>query len=214
MMSWKTIRFTMLMGVLFAAGCRTPEPPPPPPPPPARQNLIVLLPNEDGTSGSIVVTNAAGSQPLTEANTGVKVARADAAPSKPFPMDPSAIQRLFQSTLSFIPTPEARFNLYFLTGGTDLTAESVSILPRIFQAYKERRSTDVSIIGHTDTTGDNASNYQLGLARAEQIRKMIVALGVDGSHVFIASHGENDLLVPTGANISEPRNRRVEVIVR
>jgi outer membrane protein OmpA-like peptidoglycan-associated protein len=129
-------------------------------------------------------------------------------------MDPSEIQRLFQSTLSFIPTPEVRFNLYFLLGGTDLTAESVAILPRIFQAYKERRSTDVSIIGHTDTTGDSKSNYRLGLARAEQIRKMIEALGVDGSHIFTESHGEYDLLVPTPANVEEPRNRRVEVIVR
>ena len=210
---WKTMRFTMLMGVLLAMGCRTP-PPPSPPPPPARQNLIVLLPNEDGTTGSIVVTNAGGSQQLTEANTALKVERADTAPSKPFPIDPHEVQRLFQSTLSFIPTPEVRFNLYFHTGGTDLTAESEAILPRIFQAYKERRSTDVAIIGHTDTTGGSESNLQLGLARAEHIRKMIEALGVDGSLIFTESHGANDLLVPTPPNVSEPRNRRVEVIVR
>ena len=85
MMVRKTMRFVMLMGVLVAANCRTPAPPPPPPPPPARQNLIVLLPNEDGTAGSIVVTNAGGSQQLTEANTALKVERADTAPGKPFP---------------------------------------------------------------------------------------------------------------------------------
>lgn len=216
MIFWKKIRLTMLMGVLLAAGCRAPAPPPPPPPSPApqKQNLVVLLPNEDGTSGSLVVTNAAGSQQLTQANTAVKVERADTAPSMPFPIDPSEVQRLFQSTLSLIPTPEVRFNLYFLTAGTELTAESEAMVPRIVQAYKERRSTDVAIIGHTDTTGGSESNFQLGLARAEQIRKMLEALGVDGSHIFIESHGANDLLVPTPANVSEPRNRRVEVIVR
>ncbi len=176
--------------------------------------LIVLLPNEDETSGSIVVTNAGGSQQLTEANTALKVERADAAPSKPFPMDPAEVQRLFQSTLSISPTPGVRFNLYFPTGGTDLTAESGAILPRIFQAYKQRRSTDVAVIGHTDTTGDNESNFRLGLARAAQIRKMLEALGVNGSHIFTESHGERDLLVPTKDNVSERRNRCVEVIVR
>lgn len=213
MMTWKTMRITMLMGAaLFAAGCRTHVPAPPPPP--ALQNLVVLLPNEDGTTGSIVVTNTGGSQQLIEANSGVQIERADAAPSKPAPVDPSEIQRVFQSTLSFLPTAEVRFNLYFLTGGTELTEESAAILPHIVEAYKERRSTDVSIIGHADTTGDSEANVRLGLARGEQIKKLLEALGVDGSNAIVESHGANDLLIPTKENVSEPKNRRVEVIVR
>ena len=43
---------------------------------------------------------------------------------------------------------------------------------------------------------------------------MIAALGVNGSHIFTESHGANDLLVPTQNDVSEPKNRRVEVIVR
>jgi outer membrane protein OmpA-like peptidoglycan-associated protein len=210
---WKLMRASMLAGALLAVGCRAPAPAPPPPP--ALQNLIVLLPNEDGNANSsIVVTNAGGSQQLTEANTALKVERADTAPSKPFKMDPSEIQSLFQSTLSFIPTAEARFNLYFLLGGTELTPESAAVLPRIVEACKDRHSTDVAIIGHTDTTGDSKANLRLGQARAEQVAKMIQALGVDGASIFAESHGANDLLVPTKENVAEPRNRRVEVIVR
>lgn len=208
----KTIRFALFFSLVIAAGCRAPAPPPPPPP--ALQNLFVLLPNEDGTIGSILVTNAGGSQQLTEANSALKIENAGAPPGKPFPMDQAEIQRLFQSTLSFMPAAEARFNLYFLSGGTELTAESQAILPLIIQAYKERRSTDVAIIGHTDTTGNSESNFHLGLARAQQIGKMIEALGVEHSHIFAESHGATDLLIPTKENVSEPKNRRVEVIVR
>jgi outer membrane protein OmpA-like peptidoglycan-associated protein len=43
---------------------------------------------------------------------------------------------------------------------------------------------------------------------------MIQALGVDKSSIFTESHGATDLLVPTKENVAEPRNRRVEVIVR
>jgi len=133
----------------------------PPPPPPAPRNLIVLLPNENGAGGSsIVVTNAGSSQQLKDANSAINVERADSAPSKAFAMDPSEIQRLFHDTLSLLPTPEARFNLYFLAGRTGLNAESRAILPNIYEAYKERHSTDVSIIGHTDTTGDEKSNFR------------------------------------------------------
>jgi outer membrane protein OmpA-like peptidoglycan-associated protein len=213
MKACKVFLLSIVLGALWIEGCRAPAPAPPPPP--ALQNLVVLLPNENGSAGSsIVVTNAGGSQELTEANTAVNVERADAAPGKPFKMDRSQIQSLFQSTLSFIPTPEARFNLYFLLGGTELTPDSVATLPRIFESYKERHSTDVSIIGHTDTTGDSAANLRLGQARAEQIAKMIQALGVDRTYIFTESHGANDLLVPTKENVAEPRNRRVEVIVR
>jgi outer membrane protein OmpA-like peptidoglycan-associated protein len=209
---WKTIPLAISLGALLTAGCRAPAPAPPPPP--AKQNLFVLLPNDDGSSGSIVVTNAGGSQQLTQANSAVKVERADAAPTKPFVMDPGEIRNLFQDALSFIPAAEARFNLYFLPNSTELTAESAAMLPNVLQAYKERHSTDVSIVGHTDTTGSSEANLRLGMARAQQIAKTIEALGVERASIFTESHGANDLLVPTGENVSEPRNRRVEVIVR
>jgi outer membrane protein OmpA-like peptidoglycan-associated protein len=177
-------------------------------------NLIVLLPNEEGTTGSLVVTNAGGSQQLTEAYTGVKVERADAAPSAPMRVDPDEVHRLFHDTLATIPSPEVRFTLYFPEAKTVLTPESESLLPRIFQAYQERHSTDVSIIGHTDTIGSSAANFQLGLARAEQVKEILERYGVKGDHILVESHGKADLLVPTPDNVAEPRNRRVEVIVR
>ena len=37
---------------------------------------------------------------------------------------------------------------------------------------------------------------------------------VFADQVEAASHGENELLVPTPDNIHEPENRRVEVLVR
>ena len=95
-----------------------------------------------------------------------------------------------------------------------MTGKSTSFLPTIFQAYKDRRSTDVSIIGNTGTTGNSEPNFHLGLARAEQVRTMIQALGVNGDYIHTESHGENDLLAHTWAKVAEPKNRRVEVIVR
>ena len=203
----------LLLGLSLAAGCRHPAPVAAPPPP-ALQNLVVLLPNEDGSTGSIVVSNAAGSRQLTEANTAVNIERTDAAPGQPFLMQPDEMKRIFGSTIAFLPSAEERFTLYFSLGGTQLTAESTDLLPRIAEAYKARGSTDVAIIGHTDTTGDKAGNFRLGLARAEEVGRLIEALGVNRAHLSTESHGAGDLLVPTGENVAEPRNRRVEVIVR
>jgi len=205
---------TLVLALLLGGGCRH-RPAPAPPAPPSVTNMVILLPNGDGgSSGTVVVSNPAGRQQLVDAYSGVTVRAADASPTAPARVDPAVVQRLFGAILTTLPAPEARFNLYFDTGGTTLTKESIAELPEIIEAYRLRKSTDVTIVGHTDTTGDRQSNYQLGLQRAEQISHDIQASGVNASYIFIESHGQNDLLVPTGENVAEPRNRRVEVIVR
>jgi outer membrane protein OmpA-like peptidoglycan-associated protein len=73
---------------------------------------------------------------------------------------------------------------------------------------------DVSVIGHTDTTGADTANAALGLQRASVIRDQLLQTGLDPALVEVVSFGESDLLVPTADNVAEARNRRVEVIVR
>jgi outer membrane protein OmpA-like peptidoglycan-associated protein len=43
---------------------------------------------------------------------------------------------------------------------------------------------------------------------------LLAAERIDPGSLEITSHGEANLLVPTADNVSEPRNRRVEVTVR
>jgi len=45
---------------------------------------------------------------------------------------------------------------------------------------------------------------------AETLRSM----GMDTTNMSVASHGDSDLLVQTPKGVAEPKNRRVEVIVR
>ena len=73
---------------------------------------------------------------------------------------------------------------------------------------------DVTVVGHTDTTGTAQANIELGRSRATLIRDRLVAAGLDASLVSVASHGEADLLVPTPDDTLEPRNRFVDVSVR
>jgi outer membrane protein OmpA-like peptidoglycan-associated protein len=70
------------------------------------------------------------------------------------------------------------------------------------------------VTGHTDTTGNARTNVELGLRRANVVRSMLVRTGLSTLMIDVRSHGEAELLVPTGDNVSEPRNRRVEITVR
>lgn len=206
----------LLALVLHTAACKSkPVPaPPPPPPPPAKQNLIALLPDPEGKPGRMVVINSAGSQELNQDYQAVRVERADVAPSAPFVLSPDEVKQLFGSALGVMPAPEVQFVLYFAEGKDELTRESEAQMPAIVRAVQERRSTAISVTGHTDTTGNSKANYQLGLKRSERVAAILKANGVAGDAIFVTSHGDADLLVKTPRGVAEQRNRRVEVIVR
>ena len=62
--------------------------------------------------------------------------------------------------------------------------------------------------------GSDAFNYDLARKRAESIREALLARGLAASDVVATGRGKRELLVPTVDGIAEPRNRRVEIVVR
>jgi len=70
------------------------------------------------------------------------------------------------------------------------------------------------VIGHTDTVGADAFNDKLSLERAQTVREILIGMGVPAQNITAAGRGRRELLVPTADNVSEPRNRRVELNVR
>ncbi len=175
---------------------------------------FLLLPNADGTVGKIVVQNSGGSRVVDQANHETHVDDPALAPTEPKRMSPSEIQETFGDVLRIPVRPPEHFILYFEEGKAELTAESKDLVPKILQTIRERRSNDISVVGHADTKGSAEVNFRISKQRAEAVAKMLEAAGVDPADLDITSHGERNLLIPTADDVSEPRNRRVEVTVR
>ena len=57
-------------------------------------------------------------------------------------------------------------------------------------------------------------NDALALRRAETVRAMLIARGVAPENIVAVGRGKRELLVPTADGVAEPRNRRVEIVVR
>jgi tetratricopeptide (TPR) repeat protein len=70
------------------------------------------------------------------------------------------------------------------------------------------------VVGHTDRTGSRRGNMRLSTRRARTVAGLLAGRGVDPGILQVTSHGEENPLIPTPDNVPEPRNRRVEVIVR
>jgi outer membrane protein OmpA-like peptidoglycan-associated protein len=202
------------LAAVLACACGPKPVRPAQPQAPATGDLVVLLPDPDsGIVGRAIVSNAAGSVDLTRARASTTIPP-NAAPAPPLVLTDAESQSLFGSVLASLPPEPIHFSLNFLFNSEELTPESTALLPRILQTVSSRPFPEVTVVGHTDTMGAANLNVELGRRRATAVRDRLVTAGLDPSFVEVTSHGEADLLVPTADNVSEPRNRRVEIIVR
>jgi len=174
--------------------------------------LFVVVPAKDGHIGAIVVESGGQKRVINSAfgseriqNDGGMVATT---------MTRDQVHEIFASAVDALPGRPTSFTLYFLEGKDELTADSKAELQKVFADVKQRPLPDIMVIGHTDTIGGLAYNDKLSLARAERLREMLVGLGIPAERVGAAGRGKREPLVPTDDNVSEPRNRRVEINVR
>lgn len=175
---------------------------------------FVLLPDPDGKVGRIEVSTSAGSERLDKPWESTEVVRPDRTPSKPKVLDEKDVREIFKDALEAQPKPPAAFIMYFKRGGTEPTSKSLQLIPEILEAIKLQKSNYVSVIGHTDTVAPIKYNRRLSLLRAKAVVDVLVSKGVDRAIIEIEYYGKEKLLIETPDGVAEPRNRRVEIIVR
>ncbi len=172
---------------------------------------MVLLPDPDGRPTAVTITQ--GSQQIT-LDAPFAGARLQSDGPRPEQWTPQQVEATFGAALAARPLPPAQFTLYFVEGKNDFTPESRRVLEQVFGEIASRPVPDVQVIGHTDTLGASALNDSLSRQRAEVVRNGLVARGVPADRIAVSGRGERELAVPTADNVAEPRNRRVEILVR
>ena len=172
---------------------------------------VVLLPEKDAHPTAVVVKQGEREVVLDQ-----PYAAASVTPLGPraFRSSPEEVEAKFGSALAAQPARAASFTLYFVEGRDEFTDESKQIVDRILTEIARRPVPDVLVVGHTDAVGNDAFNDALGLQRAETVRAALIRLGVPASDVRALSRGKRELAVPTPDGVAEPRNRRVEIVVR
>ena len=180
----------------------------------ARQTTVVLLPDPAGRVGHITVKNEKGSVEMDKAGQATVVRGKQAAPGQPEVISDEKIQADVGAVLEALPAQPVHFLLYFQRDSTRLAENSDTVLKQVMQSIKDRQSKNVTVCAHTDTAGDQQYNMNLSRRRAAAIGKLLVGLGVNPEYISTTSHGENNPLIITPDNTSEPRNRRVEIIVK
>jgi len=105
------------------------------------------------------------------------------------------------------------YGIYFDVNSDKLKPESTATLKEIAQVLKDNPTVKISIVGHTDSDGDDASNLDLSKRRAGSVKAELTnAYGIEASRMEIDGKGESQSLVPNDNALNKAKNRRVEFI--
>lgn len=126
----------------------------------------------------------------------------------------SALDRLDHLRLEKRFVLNLREGANFAFDSAALTSETRSQIDHFIAGLKEANDTLLVVAGHTDSTGSEGYNYELGQKRAMNVaRHLVTRKGLDPLRVTVVSYGAS---VPLGNNrTSEGRrkNRRIEILV-
>lgn len=104
----------------------------------------------------------------------------------------------------------------FDSGKSALKAGAESKLEKIIKsAIKRYPDADIRVYGHTDNSGDKASNKKLAEDRAETVKSWIVQNGsIKAEHISVNPIGEEKPVASNASAEGRAENRRVEIAVR
>jgi outer membrane protein OmpA-like peptidoglycan-associated protein len=174
--------------------------------------FVVLLPEESGAPSALTVGEG-NRQTILAAP--LSAARVDGRGNvEETTTTDEEVNRTFAEALAALPPKPASFTLYFDTNSTQMSASSKPSLEALLAEAARRQVVEVQVTGHTDRVGTDTDNDRLSLERAEAVREMLIQMGIKASFIRAVGRGEREPLVSTPDEQPEPRNRRVEVIVR
>ncbi|MDR3529130.1 MAG: OmpA family protein [Rhodopila sp.] len=112
-------------------------------------------------------------------------------------------------------SPVSRSYLVFFDWDkADLTDRARQIVSEAAANSTKVQYTRLEVNGYTDASGTPKYNQGLSVRRAQAVAAELVKDGVPRNAITIQGFGDTHPLVPTGAGVREPQNRRVEIIIK
>ena len=75
------------------------------------------------------------------------------------------------------------------------------------------RDAQLTVVGHTDSTGSETFNNALSLDRAQSVRDYLVGRGVPATQIRPSGRGPREPIADNASDAARARNRRIEIFV-
>jgi OmpA-OmpF porin, OOP family len=200
MTALKGFLLCMLSAGLFTSGCAS------------INTLVVLFPEDRSTASAVSIGEGNRMLVLDKPYSAATVDRQGNVAAKV--LTPEEANRTFADAFAAQPPPPVSFMLHFETNSVEVTTASRATLDALLAEVAKRSAVEVQVTGHTDRVGNPIDNDRLSLQRAEAVGAMLIKRGIQATFLRAVGRGEREPLIATPDEQPEPRNRRVEVIVR
>ncbi|MBS2019463.1 MAG: OmpA family protein [Deltaproteobacteria bacterium] len=103
-------------------------------------------------------------------------------------------------------------SILFQTGKSELLASASQRLRQVVEALKNDERS-ITIVGHTDSVGNDDKNMELSQKRAESVKGFLVSHGIPEERVKSMGMGESQPIADNGNAEGRANNRRVEIVL-
>ncbi len=104
-------------------------------------------------------------------------------------------------------------NITFATNSYVLSQTARNSLAQAAQTLATYADTTITVIGHTDSTGNDTINIPLSHKRAGAVADYLRQHGVAASRMSVSGKGSSQPIADNGSEFGRAQNRRVEILI-
>lgn len=104
------------------------------------------------------------------------------------------------------------YGITFDVGKSVIKPESMGEINRIVKLMNDNPDLKFSVEGHTDSTGNEASNQTLSEARSKAIVDKLVEMGIAADRLTSSGKGQSSPIADNSTDEGRAKNRRVEFV--
>ena len=102
-------------------------------------------------------------------------------------------------------------NVTFATNSSTISSRFTNTLDSIASVLKEYPDSNITVSGHTDSTGNDAINNPLSVNRANSVASYLRQEGVASSRITAVGYGSKQPIASNSTSDGRAQNRRVEI---
>lgn len=100
--------------------------------------------------------------------------------------------------------------ILFASGSNTIQSSSYDFLNKLVDVLSNDPAINLSIIGHTDSDGNEADNLTLSEQRAESVKNYLIEHGISAQRLQAEGKGESEPVASNTTTEGKEKNRRVE----
>ncbi len=110
-------------------------------------------------------------------------------------------------------TFDEKSGVYFATNKSNINEASQETLNKLANIFTEYDNTNILVVGHTDSTGDDSYNMKLSKERALSVSNYLMSKGISGSRITTEWFGETQPTHDNSTAEGRSKNRRVNIAI-